>query len=395
MENNSKQVVAHFVSNYLFLTGSWIHSQLVHMEKYKAIVLSYDQKTNLDMYPFDPIYCYSDLSLLQKIWLRAKGRYFKGIFEEYCYQVLKKHNVKLVHCHFGDSAIDFLELRRRLGFSLAVSFYGADMSLLPQDPAWRERYQPLFDEGALFLVEGPHMKKELINLGCAEERVIVQHLGVNLEEHPFLPRKIGNDGQIRILIAGTFREKKGIPYALQAFAKIAKQHNNVHITLLGDSAGLERDEREKKKILQIISDHQLDEHIDLLGFRPFEEFKQILLGHHIFLSPSVTAEDGDSEGGAPVSITEASATGMPVIATTHADIPEVIVNNEGGLLCAERDVDALAKNLDYIISNPDTWEVMGEKGRARIEKEFNCKTQVAKLEKLYESVINQCDFNLD
>ncbi len=46
--------------------------------------------------------------------------------------------------------------------------------------------------------------------------------------------------------------------------------------------------------------------------------------HHLFLSPSVTAPDGDSEGGAPVSIIEAAATGMPVVSTTHCDIPQAV-----------------------------------------------------------------------
>lgn len=388
MNRTSKQVVAHYVSNYLFLTGSWIHSQLTHMKKYQPIVLSYDKKTNLEMYPFDPVYCYCELSFIQKVWIRATSWGIKGVFNAYCYQTLKKHQVKIVHCHFGDSAIHFLELKKRLGFSLVVSFYGADMSLLPKDPAWRERYQPLFDEGALFLVEGPHMKQALIDLGCAQKKIVIQHLGVNLDEHPLKLRKPNEDGKVKILVAGTFREKKGIPYALQAFSRIIKQHPNVSLTLLGDSAGLARDEQEKKKILQIITDHQLEDHIDQLGFRPFDEFKQLLLEHHIFLSPSVTAEDGDSEGGAPVSITEASATGMPIVSTSHADIPEVVIDGEGGLLCAERDIEALAKNLDYLVSNPQTWEQFGKQGRARIEQEFNCTTQVAKLEKLYEGIID-------
>lgn len=388
MGNNSKQIVAHFISSYLFLTGSWVHSQLVNHKKFKPIVLSYDPVENLDMYPFEPIYSYSELSVFQKVLVRAKSRHFNSVFEEYCYQVLKKNRVRVVHCHFGNFAMEMLSIRKKLGFSLVVSFYGSDMSLLPQDPAWRERYQTLFDEAALFLVEGAHMQQELVNLGCSEKKIRVQHLGVNLGEHPFSPRKIGDDGKIRILVAGTFREKKGIPYALQAFSEIIKKHQNVELTLLGDSAGLERDEREKKIIIQVIAEEKLENHVSLLGFRPFGEFKQLLLDHHIFLSPSVTAEDGDSEGGAPVSITEASATGMPIVSTTHADIPEIVVDGSSGFLCNERDVEALIQNLDFVVSNPSEWESIGQKGRAHIEKEFNCETQVEKLEELYKSLLN-------
>ena len=78
----------------------------------------------------------------------------------------------------------------------------------------------------------------------------------------------------------------------------------------------------------------------------------------MFLSPSVTAQDGDSEGGAPVSIIEAQATGMPIVSTVHADIPEAVVPGESALLSAERDVDGLAENLAQVVAEPGKWEAM-------------------------------------
>ena len=105
-----------------------------------------------------------------------------------------------------------------------------------------------------------------------------------------------------------------------------------------------------------------------VGFQPYSVFQKLLLEHHIFLSPSVTARDGDSEGGAPVSIIEAAATGMPVVASTHADIPEVVVDGESALLSPERDVDALAQNLERLVTEPHVWEPMGRRGRAHVQR---------------------------
>jgi colanic acid/amylovoran biosynthesis glycosyltransferase len=100
----------------------------------------------------------------------------------------------------------------------------------------------------------------------------------------------------------------------------------------------------------------------------------------------VTAADGDTEGGAPVSIIEAMASGMPVVATTHCDIPAIVSNNHSGLLVPERDVDALVDRLDYLISRPGRAREMGRNGRTLIEKNHSIKRQVEKLEEIYRDV---------
>ena len=111
--------------------------------------------------------------------------------------------------------------------------------------------------------------------------------------------------------------------------------------------------------------------------------------HHIFLSPSVTARDGDSEGGAPIAILEAEASGMPVVSTRHADIPEIVVANESALLSAERDVEALTANLERLLKDPDQWPAMGERGRRHVEESYNVTVQVQRLETLYSQVLGR------
>ncbi|MGR3293018.1 MAG: glycosyltransferase, partial [Candidatus Scalindua sp.] len=108
---------------------------------------------------------------------------------------------------------------------------------------------------------------------------------------------------------------------------------------------------------------------------------------HIFLSPSVTAADGDTEGGSPVGITEAQATGMPVVATYHADIPEVVLDGKTGYLSPERDVEALAQNLEKLVSNSERWGEFGYNARRHIEEEYNVRTQIRKLEDIYHSAV--------
>lgn len=89
----------------------------------------------------------------------------------------------------------------------------------------------------------------------------------------------------------------------------------------------------------------MGEYVRLLGFLGYEGYQQQMGEADLFLHPSVTAADGDSEGGAPTAIPEAQVMGLPVTSTLHVDIPHVVAPDESALLSGERDVAGLAVNV--------------------------------------------------
>ena len=101
----------------------------------------------------------------------------------------------------------------------------------------------------------------------------------------------------------------------------------------------------------------------------------------------IVTNNEDTEGGAPVAILEAQATGLPVISSYHADIPEVVVDGKSALLAPERDVETLAKHLEYLVEHPDVWSVMGRAGREHVKQEYDLTAQVQKLENIYNTSI--------
>ncbi|HEV3118861.1 MAG TPA: glycosyltransferase [Gemmataceae bacterium] len=400
-------VIGHCVFPYLFLTGSWIHAQLVNMRRFRPIVLTH-RTENLDQFPLEPIYSFADLPLLRRAWFRLSRNGMPASWQQFLYGISRKNRARALHAHFGDSAFDMLPVRQKLQIPLITSFYGADISMLAQSPVWRDKYARLFEEGSCFLAEGPFMKQAVEDLGCPAEKVVVQHLGVDVAGIPFVPRKPGRQERVavevagkslwvpadtkrpdavRILVAGTFREKKGIPLALEAFAHVWKKHGHVQLTLMGDATTQQRDQAEKERIFKVIDQHGCRDAVTWIGFQPYSLFRELLYAHDLFLSPSLTASDGDSEGGSPVSITEALASGMPVISTKHADIPEVVKHNVNGWLSPERDLDGLTANLLDAVTHPEMWEEMGRRGRAWIEAEYDVKNQVRRLEDLYCRVL--------
>ncbi len=329
-------VVAHCCTPYLFATGSWLYSQLVHLERHEPIVLT-DRTENLDIFPFREVYAYNEINRLRQalFYLRRTGADGgRGPFFE---SVLRRRRARLIHSHFGYVGWRMLDVKRRLGLPMATSFYGADASRLPRDPMWRSRYEQLFAHGELFLAEGEAMRSTLAELGCPPERIEVQHLGVAVDELPCMVRRRDPSGPIRVLVAATFREKKGVPDALRAVGRLQKHHRDLRVTLIGDSMGMPGDEEEKRTILDLVG--QLEGVVRWVGFQPY---------------------------------------------------PAFVVDGSTGYLSPERDVEALAANLDRLITAPaQVWEAMGSAARAHVEKHYNVRTQGARLEGVYERLASR------
>lgn len=372
--------VAHCVTPYLFLTGSWIHAQLVHARRHRPIVLT-QGVANLETFPFAPVH---DLSARGAASLFAAriSKYLLGRFPSAPYaRAVKTEGVRLLHAHQGWEGARLVHTAGRLGLPLVVSFYGRDATLLPRNPYWRRLYRPLFARADRIVAEGSAMARTLEQIGAPRERIRVIHLGVDPADYRFRERRPPeDDAPIVGLLAASFREKKGIPYALDAFAHVASRHPRLRLRIIGD--GPLRGALEAQIVRLGIGSR-----IDLLGYQPFPRYREELDRAHFLLAPSVVANDGDSEGGAPVCLLDAQAVGLPVVATRHCDIPEVTLPGRSALLAEERDVQGLAACLDALLGTPERWEEMGRAGRAHVEAEFDITRQVDRMADLYDEVL--------
>lgn len=125
----------------------------------------------------------------------------------------------------------------------------------------------------------------------------------------------------------------------------------------------------------------------LLGYQPHSVFAREASNAHILLQPSVTARNGDSEGGAPTVLLEAQSSGLPVVSTYHADIPEVVLDGKSGFLVPERDSHALAEKLEYLIKHPEIWPEMGRRGREFVEENYDINKLNQQLVEIYQNLI--------
>jgi colanic acid/amylovoran biosynthesis glycosyltransferase len=272
----------------------------------------------------------------------------------------------LWHCHFGHNGALFSALRQCALISgpVLTTFHGADVSaLLDRHPAC---YEQLFRQGDLFLPISNFWAERLKSLGCPESKIAVHHMGIDVRAYRTDRNGASAKGGLTLLTVSRLTEKKGVEFALRAFARA--------LEWMGSSCQLEYhiigDGPEQGRLVALTGALGIQRYVRFLGPRSAADINQALRQSDLFILPSVTATDGDMEG-IPVAIMEAMAAGLPVVSSRHSGIPELVVDQQTGLLAPERDVDALAAHIQALAANIAMRQAFGAAGVAKVTAEFD------------------------
>ncbi len=294
--------------------------------------------------------------------------------------LLDKGRYDIIHCHFGPKGLMGVLLRDIgvLQGKLVTTFHGYDMSMYLNSFGDRI-YERLFERGDLFLPISEYFKRRLIELGCDGKKIVVHRMGVKCREFSFRPRRLAADGRIRIVTIARLVEKKGVEYGIRAVAKVKELNQNIEYSIVGDGPL-------KEELKQLIHELHIADAVKLIGWKDRYEVLELLKDADILLAPSITSRNGDQEG-IPVTLMEGMAMGLPVVSTEHSGIPELIDNGVSGYIVPERDVDALAEKMRYLIEHPEIWGEMGQAGRAYVEDHYNCDKLNDRLVEIYRELL--------
>ncbi|MEM7230026.1 MAG: glycosyltransferase [Planctomycetota bacterium] len=287
----------------------------------------------------------------------------------------------VVQAHFGPDGCLIAPIAAELGIPLVVTFYGYDVSRLMHQagPVWQRRYNQLWEYTDAVRGISSHIASKAISLGADPSSVHVLPPGVRVDEFSVPERKPGHD--IQCVHVGRLTAKKAPLELLNGFKGALERvgsEKNLRLTIVGDGELREKTEREIEKL-------ELDAHVTMLGAQPHARIAEILKSADIYTQHCVTAKDGDMEG-LGVSFAEASACGLPVVSSVHNGIPDVVLHEETGLLCEERDTETMAEHISRLALSPELRLEMGRAGRAHIEKNFRLETCVEREIELLRSV---------
>ena len=298
---------------------------------------------------------------------------------------LKQSEYDIVHCQFGiyamqgkypeDAGVLALRSLGLLRGKLIVGFRGWDISWYIQENG-ESVYQELFTTADFFVTNCNFFRDRALKIGCNPAKIAVLGSGIDCDKFVFQTRQIPEDGVIRLATTGRLIEKKGIEYAIRAVAILVEQYPLVEYNIIGDGYL-------KADLQQLISELGLENKVNLLGWRQQQEIISILNSSQIFLAPCVTAKDGNQD--APVNtLKEAMAMGLPVISTYHGGIPELVQDGMSGYLVAERDAQAIADKLQYLIANPQIWQNLGQNGSQFVREHYDINRLNNDLAEIYQ-----------
>jgi colanic acid/amylovoran biosynthesis glycosyltransferase len=294
---------------------------------------------------------------------------------------LDRREYEIIHCQFGTCGLRALSFRNFgiLQGKMITTFRGSDISKYVREHGDRV-YEQLFAEGDLFLGNCEFFRQRAIELGCDQQKIIVHGSGIDCNKFAFSPRYFPADGRVRVATIGRLVEKKGIEYSIRAIAILARVYENIEYNIIGDGILME-------SFRQLIRGLDLDRIVKLLGAKQHQEVIEILDKSHIFIAPSVRAANGDCD--APVNtLKEAMAMGLPVISTHHGGIPELVEDGISGFLVPERDANAIAEKIHYLIEHPERWVEMGKAGRSRVEEKYDMNKLNDELVNIYQQLLD-------
>lgn len=293
----------------------------------------------------------------------------------------------LVHSHYAVLGWQYMRLAKRLGIPHVVSFYGFDYEYLPyKEPRWVQRYAQLFRNADMFLCEGTNGARILQKKGCPPEKIQIAKLGVNTEKIPFYGRS-KTRGELRLLQIASFVEKKGHRYTIEGFTRALRECPNMTLTLVGsDPVGI------RGELQKMLRDTAAGDKVTFVDAVDFNELYRSMKDYHVFIHPSCYTDDMNCEGGAPVVLLDAQATGLPIISTTHCDIPEEVLHGKTGLLSPEKDGAALAESISkfYNMGN-DEYRLFTVNARKHIEENYNMRLNATRVRKLYADLLSWTD----
>jgi colanic acid/amylovoran biosynthesis glycosyltransferase len=373
---------------YLRTTENWCYKLLKHLSGVDLIVIS-EYRENESTFPlsgarfttaFRSRFRQDHSWLIQKLinrFQKITGWIWKKTL------VFQIADADVVHAHFSVVAWDYLWLTRITRTPLVVSFYGFDYEYLPNaEPSWRKRYRKLFKHGALFIAEGNAGRSRLLQMGCPEHKAQVVHLGIEVDRIPFY-RRPKKKFELKLVQVARFTDKKGHETTFNAFSKASILCPELTLTFVGkDPQGI------RARLEALAAEQGLDGQVQFIDSIDYALLHGFLQDYHVFIHPSRYGKHRDSEGGAPIVLLDAQATGMPVLATYHCDIPEEVIDGETGILVDENAVDDLAIAIQRFYEMEEIeYQAYGRRARAHVGRHYQAAHCATELKKKYEMLV--------
>jgi glycosyltransferase involved in cell wall biosynthesis len=178
-----------------------------------------------------------------------------------------------------------------------------------------------------------------------------------------------------ILSVGRLVEKKGFQDLLQALIMVKEKGQQFCCAIYGDGPLFQQLE-------SWIKEHGMTNEVKLMGDRTQQELISIYQSATLFALTPMQTDDGDRDG-IPNVLVEAMAIGLPVITTAVAGIPELVENNQNGLLYQSHDVEGISSGIIELLRNAEKRRQLGAAGSKKVREQFDVAQAAKRLKTLF------------
>jgi glycosyltransferase involved in cell wall biosynthesis len=300
------------------------------------------------------------------------------------WRLMIREKPTIVHTHTSKAGILGRLAARLTGVPFIVHtthghvFYGHFNPAVTRLFLLMETFFASFTAKMVALTEGE--RRDFIRYAvCKPGKLVTIHSGVEIDR--FLNAKVnppkkkislGLNPNLQVVgTVGWLLPIKGPGYLLKAMDQVWHRCNTVELVFVGKGQ-LEHDLKNEALRMGV------SEKVKFLGWR--DDIHEIIPLFDVFVLPSL------NEGMGRV-LVEAMASGRPIVASRTGGIPDLVIDQQTGLLVSPADESGLAEAIHKILQDPGKAKIMGQKGKAR-SKWFGVESMVAKLDTLYTDLID-------
>ena len=266
-----------------------------------------------------------------------------------------------VHWWFPGGFSVWPRLRGRVPY--VITSHGTDLFLVDRVPSARFIAGPIFRNAAQTTVISTPLVARAERLGVPRADITVVPMPVDRAvatelEEPFTLRA----GADRLLFVGRLIERKGCAYAIRAVAELAEAGRDVRLVVVGDGP-------EREALTALAQSLAVGDRVEFTGALSPAGVRDCYRAGGVFVMPAVTDWKGEQEGFGMV-LVEAMAFGLPVVATRSGGIPDIVRDDENGVLVPERDVGALTRGIARVLDDPGLGARLAEAARDDVRHRF-------------------------
>lgn len=310
------------------------------------------------------------ISLFKKTKIVGKNILFSFLLQFKINEIVKKYALRAVHFQCGPGGIILIKKPKAKMICTVHHTYYQQYTLPGQE--WKK---------ILYLLEKTmYQKADKIICDCEDtanalekyynlsrRKITVIPIGIDLTRFKPLKniKKIPNS----LIFVGRLDKRKGIDFLIETLPLVKRKILGIKLFVIGSG-------KLKPKLEKYINNHHLEKNVQFLGFVPDKELLKWYNQTEIAVIPSAFEGFG-------ITVIEAMACGMPVLATKVGGIKNIIKNGQNGILVEYGNKKQMAKQIIRLLNNQLLRKKLMKAGLKTVKENYNWQIISQKTRSIY------------